>query len=371
MTPDEFQQRLIDAMGVLGQRKTRLVGRGASALWVALCAIAAKTGFSGEVILPDMICTAVLEAVLAAGFTPRLADIDTDTYTITPATVAPLLNEYTRVVIVAHLFGHAAPITALQTLAAQHGVFLIEDAVQGVGGHTEDTCAALGSGGDFAFVSFDGSKMIRGHGGLLLFDDDSWTPHIDQAIALLPTAPDTPTEQLLNVGLRDLYHGLGQSLRAGKVPAEVTAHTFRALLPTYAPLLLRSFDHSPVNQQQILTDWQTLPNRVGSRNLQAALLRKALAGLPIEQPLFRPGDAIWRYSVRFPSGEAADSFVTQLRESGRLVSHLYYPLNQLYAPNELLHTNALARRVVNLWVDEKAGDGYHALVHHVAADILL
>ena len=65
--------------------------------------------------MPDIICPAVLEAVLAAGFAPRLVDIDPDTYTITPKTVAPLLNSSTGAIIVAHLFGHAAPMAALRS----------------------------------------------------------------------------------------------------------------------------------------------------------------------------------------------------------------------------------------------------------------
>jgi dTDP-4-amino-4,6-dideoxygalactose transaminase len=367
---DDFHQGLAGAIDFLGRRYFRLVGRGASALWAALRAIREKGGQGGEVILPDIICPAVLEAVLAAGFAPRLVDIDPDTYTITPKTVAPILNSSTRAIIVAHLFGHAAPMAALEALARWHNIYLIEDAVQGIGGRAVDTGRSLGSHGDFAFVSFDTSKMIRGHGALLLYDDEAWTPYVDAAIGALPPRRDARRDNLLNRSLRDLYHGIGQAARSGHAPLSVTSKAFRELLPVYAPLLLRPFDRSPRNQAIILQDWQSLAQRVHKRNAKAALLREVLDDFPIEQPPYRSGDAIWRYSVRFLTPAAADHFVVTLRDQGGLASHLYYPLNNLYAPDSGLASTGLSRRVVNLWVDEVATEDYHLLVHRVAAKIL-
>jgi len=310
---DCWERQFGEAIQFLGPRHFSLVGRGASALCVALNAIKAREKRTGEVIIPDMICSAVLEAVLAAGFTPRLADVQPDTYTISPDTVAPLLNSSTRVIIVAHLFGHAAPVAALQTLALQHKVYVIEDAVQGIGGRSAETGASLGAHGDFAFVSFHTSKMIRGQGALLLFDDEVWWPYVNSALEMIPATGVAHTEKLLHTALRDLYHGIGQSARAGRAPPDVTARAFRELLPVYAPLLWRAFDWSPINQKAILKDLNSLPNRVQQRNEKAALLRETLNDFPIEQPPYRPGYAIGRYSIRLPTVVAADEFVATLR----------------------------------------------------------
>ena len=61
-------QRLDLADAIIGRCYQGLVGRGATALWVALEAIALQDGKRGEVIIPDLVSPAVLEAVLAAGY---------------------------------------------------------------------------------------------------------------------------------------------------------------------------------------------------------------------------------------------------------------------------------------------------------------
>ncbi len=352
----------------LNRRRQRLLGRGAAALWTALEAIAQRDGRRGDVILPDLICPAVLEAVLAAGFTPRLADVEAATYTITPETVGPLLNDQTQVIVAAHLFGHAAPIEALAALARTHDLRLVEDAVQGIGGQTPDG-SPVGTHGDFAFISYDPSKMIQGQGALLLYDDAAWDAPVDAALATITAVGMTVQQRLLNTSWRDLYHGLGQALRLGAITPETAAPTFRAYLPVYAPLLRRRFQDSPDNVAAIRQGWQTLADRVERRREKTAALRESLAGLPLEHPPARAGDAIWRYTVRFPTGELADSFVLRLRRMGGLASHLYYPLNQLYAPQPAYRTNDLARRLVNLWVDDRVGPDYPSLVGEAAAAV--
>ena len=91
-----------------------------------------------------------------------------------------------------------------------------------------------------------------------------------------------------------------------------------------------------------------------------------LSSRPIDQEM-RSGDT----AFAFPTPAAADDFVVTLRDQGGLVSHLYYPLNNLYAPDSSLASTSLTRRVVNLWVDEVAPENYHILVHRVAAKVLL
>jgi len=360
---------LKSAVDVVGPRHQRLVGRGASALWVALRSVALRDNFAGEVIMPDIMCIAVLEAVLAAGFTPRLADVDPDTYTVTPETIRPLINDKTQVVLAAHLFGHAAPLEAIMRLARDYHLVVIEDAVQGIGGFTIEK-TAIGTKGDFAFISFDSSKIITGRGALLLYDDDTWTPLVEQAMTALPDRSETATDQLLNTSLRDLYHGIGQAARLRKVNSAASSATFKALLPNYAPLLFRHFDDRPDNYNQIASDWESLLAHVEQRNTKAAVLRQALTDLPVIQPVYRPGDAIWRYTIRFQTGEMADRFIIALRERGGLASNLYYPLNQLYEPDPDLRSTDIARCLVNLWVDKRVDERYPLLVKHVAQAVL-
>jgi dTDP-4-amino-4,6-dideoxygalactose transaminase len=358
---------LFPANGEVGKRYQQATGRGATALWAALEAIAFRDGKRGEIILPDLVCHSVLEAVLAAGFTARLADVSPETYCLTPETIRPHLSPKTSAIIVVHLFGRVAPIEAIAQQAKHWHVWLIEDAVQGIGGHSESG-RAVGSFGDFAFLSFHESKTIRGRGGLLLYDDAAWAEPVCRALRPDLQKEYSPSDQLLQTSLRDLYHGLGQAVRQGKLPETQAARTFRYALPGYRSLLFRAFDDRSENLDLILNDWHDLPKRMARRNELASSLHNALSDLLEALPPIENGDAIWRYSVRFPSRTAANRFVVTLRQRGGAVSQLYYPLHQLYQPDLQLQTKSLAPCLVNLWVDESIGEWYVRLVRETALE---
>jgi dTDP-4-amino-4,6-dideoxygalactose transaminase len=360
---------LLPTNSIVGKRHQQPTGCGATALWVALEAIAIRDGRRGEVILPDLVCSSVLEAVLAAGFTARLADVEKDTYCVTPETIKPHLTANTSAILVVHLFGQVAPVHAIAQLAKSWDVRLVEDAAQGIGGHSESG-RPIGSFGDFAFLSFDASKTIRGKGGVLLYDDDSWAEPVNRAISPDWPKEDSPSDQLLRTSLRDLYHGVGQAVRAERLSPTQAARSFGEALPVFRSLLFRRFDGRPENLNQILRDWDDLPVRIARRNEIVSALHAAFGSLPVALPAIKNGDAIWRYSVRFPNREAADRFVVTLRQRGGLVSQLYYPLHQLYQPDLQLHTKCWAPLLVNLWVDEAVDESYVHLVRETALDTL-
>lgn len=342
-----------------------MAGRGATALWAALEAIAARIGKRGEVIIPDLLCTSVLEAVLAAGFTPRFAEVSPETFSITPESIRPLLSQETCAVIVVHLFGYLAKLDEIASLIKGRDIYLIEDAVQAIGGLLPSG-HPVGSAGDFSFVSFDSSKTINGRGAILFYDDETWTEPLLASLQNVATSAYSPAEVLLNSSWRDLYHALGQALRQNRMPSDVAASIFKQALPIYAPLLFLAFDDHQENLEVIQKGWDTLFQRVPQRNEWAVAFQDAVRDLPIQCPPVKQGDAIWRYSVLFQDREAADRFIVDFRRLGGLASHLYYPLHQLYQPELRLATVQLASRLVNLWVDEKVDQSYLNLVRSVA-----
>ena len=358
-------QRLDPADVIVGRCYQNLVGRGATALWVALEAIALHDGKRGEVIIPDLVCPAVLEAVLAAGYSVRLADVDPHTYTLTPATVRQHINRETHAIVVVHLFGHTAPIESISQLAAELGIRLIEDAAQGIGGYTQSG-KAVGAHGDFSFVSFHESKQIRGKGGILFYDDVLWKEPVRMALSQVFITKESPSHHLLQTSLRDLYHGLGQAVRLGILPEEKAARSFREAIPMYRTLLLRAFDDTTDNCRMILQEWKNLETHIARRNEIACSLKDKLSDLPVTLSQVRDGDAIWRYTVRFPNRDTTDRFVLALRNQGGLVSNLYYPLNQLFHPNRELGTRKFAPCIANLWVDETVDDTYVLQVRKAA-----
>ena len=149
-------------------RHAHLVSSGTAALAVAMAS--AGVGAGDEVILPTFTFVASFEAVLALGAIPVLCDID-DTLTLDPDAVRKAITPATRVIMPVHMCGSMADLRALKAISDAHGLVLLEDACQAIGGSFEGK--PLGSFGDVGCFSFDYVKTITcGEGGALITDSE-------------------------------------------------------------------------------------------------------------------------------------------------------------------------------------------------------
>ncbi|MDU5164396.1 MAG: DegT/DnrJ/EryC1/StrS aminotransferase family protein, partial [Actinomyces sp.] len=107
------------------------VNSGTSALHLGL--LAAGIGPGDEVIVPSFTFAATANSVAITGATPVFADIDPLTFTLSPAAVEASITPRTRAIMPVHLYGHPAPMDALQAIATEHGLMIFEDAAQAHG----------------------------------------------------------------------------------------------------------------------------------------------------------------------------------------------------------------------------------------------
>jgi dTDP-4-amino-4,6-dideoxygalactose transaminase len=148
----------------LGMPSGVAVSSGTAALHLALLALGVGPG--DEVIVPSYVCIAPLHAVEYVGATPRLADINPDTYNLDPGDVRRRCTRRTRAIIVPHLFGLPADLDALLRL----GIPLIEDCAQAIGAAYR--ARPVGSFGTVSILSFYATKLVTtGEGGMLLSRD--------------------------------------------------------------------------------------------------------------------------------------------------------------------------------------------------------
>ena len=142
---------------------------GTDALVLALRALGVGAG--DEVIVPAFTFAATAEAVVLAGATPVFADIERDTFTIDPRSVAAAIGARTRAILPVHLFGQCARMDELDALAARHGLFVVEDAAQAMGARWRGRPA--GALGHAAAFSFHPTKNLGapGDGGLVTTHD--------------------------------------------------------------------------------------------------------------------------------------------------------------------------------------------------------
>lgn len=369
MTADsELQHRLKDT---LGRAYCVLCGRGTTALWLALRAIARRDG-PGEVILPDILCQTALDGVLLAGFAPVFAAVLPGRLTLAADRLAPLITPRTRAILVAHIFGHVADLDLIRQAAP--GIPLIEDAVQGFGGFYRGK--PVGSFGDLAFVSFDRQKMIGGRGGALLFDDGALLEPIEADLCKLTNQSAILNENLNAVnGLYDRWpfdpnertfekiqailsqtpgSNFQNRVRVAPLLPGVAATAYASRLRAVAPQLLCRFDPMAPNVERILADWDTLHGRVAVRNEKAHRYLRRLAVSPLPQPEICLGDAIWRYTITFPTAAYARWAIRSLQIAGISGSNLYYPLSGLFG--QQTGAENLAHRLINLFVDESTDE---------------
>src|SRR5690242_12969163 len=149
-----------------------------SGLHLALLALGIGPG--DEVIVPDVTWIASVAPVRYVGATPVFADIDPDTWCLSPDAFEAAITPRTKAAIGVDLYGAMPDWNRISDIAARRGIVLIEDAAEAVGSRWRERRA--GSFGTMAAFSFHGSKTLTtGEGGMLVLDDD----HLRTRIKLL------------------------------------------------------------------------------------------------------------------------------------------------------------------------------------------
>lgn len=145
------------------------VNSGTDALALALRAAGVNQG--AEVIVPALTAAGTAAAVVQAGGTPVLADVDPLTRNLDPASAAALITSRTRAVIAVHLHGIPAAMDALSALASHHKLVLIEDCAQAHGATMG--VRRTGTFGHAAAFSFYPTKNLGavGDGGAVVTAD--------------------------------------------------------------------------------------------------------------------------------------------------------------------------------------------------------
>jgi dTDP-4-amino-4,6-dideoxygalactose transaminase len=136
-----------------------------------LSVLAAGIGEGDEVITTPMTFCATVNAIIHAGATPVLADIDPVTMNIDPVQVEARITPKTKAILPVHFAGRAANMNALMEIAARHGLKIIEDCAHAI--ETEYQGRRAGTFGDFGCFSFYATKNVTtGEGGMVLTQNE-------------------------------------------------------------------------------------------------------------------------------------------------------------------------------------------------------
>jgi dTDP-4-amino-4,6-dideoxygalactose transaminase len=136
-----------------------------AALHLALVALNLKPG--DEVITTPLTFCASVNAIIHAGATPVLADVDPVSGNIDPERVREKITDRTRAILPVHYAGRACDMDAVMALAREHGLRVVEDCAHAI--ETTYKGRHVGTIGDFGCFSFYVTKnVITGEGGMVL-----------------------------------------------------------------------------------------------------------------------------------------------------------------------------------------------------------
>lgn len=264
---------------------------GTSALYLAL--LANGIGPGAEVITTPFTFIASVSAIIHAGATPVLVDIDEDTFNIDPSLIESAITPATSAILPVHLYGYPCDMDPIMEIANRHNLLVIEDAAQAVGATYKGK--PVGSFGTGCFSLYATKNATAGEGGMITTDDSS----IADRCRLLRSH-----------GMRSRYHyeTLGYNLRMSDIHAAIAVVQMGRL---------REF--------------------TAKRRSNAAYLSSHITTFPT--PTVREGyDHAWhQYTIRAPGEYERGVAVQELRRKG-IGTGIFYP--------SLVHGHAFIHRAI-------------------------
>jgi dTDP-4-amino-4,6-dideoxygalactose transaminase len=196
----------------LGAKHAIGVNSGTDALVISLRAL--DIGPGDEVITTPFTFFATAEAISSVGASPVFVDIDPATFNIDPQLIRAAITPRTKAILPVHLFGLAAEMDAIRSIADEHGLRVIEDVAQAFGGRYKGQM--LGTLGDVAAFSFFPSKNLGAFGdaGVIVSNDEN----IAQAARMLRTHGSMKKNESETLGYNSRLDELQAAILRVKLP---------------------------------------------------------------------------------------------------------------------------------------------------------
>jgi len=152
-----------------GAEYVAAVNSGTAALHLSIIASGLKP--EDEVITTPMTFCATINAIIHAGATPVLADVDPVTMNIDPEQVRKHITPKTKAILPVHFAGRPCNMDALCSIAESHNLRIIEDCAHAI--ETEYKGRKAGTFGDFGCFSFYVTKnVVTGEGGMVISNSE-------------------------------------------------------------------------------------------------------------------------------------------------------------------------------------------------------
>lgn len=170
-TSGSMNSRLERAFAEKFQRKYAITfNSGTTTLHAALWALGVRYG--DEVITTPLTVVSCMNSILYCNAIPVFADIDADTFLISPEDIQRKITQRTKAIMPVHLYGKVCDMTSIMKIASEYKLAVIEDCAQCYLGTHKGRIG--GTIGDVGSWSFENSKhLTTGDGGILACDDEA------------------------------------------------------------------------------------------------------------------------------------------------------------------------------------------------------
>lgn len=136
-----------------------------AALHVSMVAAGLRPG--DEVLTTAMTFCATVNAIIHAGATPVIVDVEPDTFNIDTDKLRAAVTTRTRAIVPVHFAGRPCDMDAIMEIADEHGLTVVEDCAHAI--ETLWKGRAAGTIGDYGCFSFYVTKnVVTGEGGMVI-----------------------------------------------------------------------------------------------------------------------------------------------------------------------------------------------------------
>jgi dTDP-4-amino-4,6-dideoxygalactose transaminase len=318
-----FEAEFAEAVGLEASQAVAVTNCTA-ALHLSLATLGIGPG--DEVLVPTLTFVATANAVRYCGATPVFVDIRSSSdWTMCPEDCRRKISPATRAIMPMHFGGHACDLPALQALAQEHKLHMVEDVAHAPLGRLDGR--ALGTWGDAGCFSFFGNKnMTTGEGGMIICRDEKIA---DKSRLLRSHALTTTTYQR--------YQGYAYGYEVEELGYNYRIDEMRAALGRV--------------QLKKLAKVHAKRERLASHYMQ--LLRERLPELEVPFTSESPGEVWHVFTVCLPEADLTRPEVMRaLGELGIQTSIHYRPLHTLKTftrvESSLPITDTIASRILSL-----------------------
>jgi perosamine synthetase len=171
---EEFEEGFAQRIGA---QYTSAVSSGTAGLHLATRAAGIERG--DEVITTPFSFVASANCVVYEGAKPVFCDIDPRTFNIDPAAAEAAITDRTSGLLPVHIFGYPADMPALERLASDRGLWIVEDACEALGARHGDGKDVGARGNPAVFAFYPNKQMTTGEGGIVVSPDAATKERID------------------------------------------------------------------------------------------------------------------------------------------------------------------------------------------------